>query len=419
MTIAAALEAPAERQDANEVAENCEEDCRRVEFHDSKASDDGSHQSTTSRVVINRKRPIPTPLSSSAPVFKKSRAAVQRTHSPKTIPAPLQNPRLQKVTPTVLGIKEVSRHLLRSQSSALSPNEYSYVAIPTECTYEMCSLIKWNKRESLSSDDIAYREEELNQCKFFDPVVSIDGTHATYIPCLNIPLQFAVKRESSSSSVHVYLQHHNIKHIDRLLEFPKKTFATKQNPDVGCSFNESRLLFQKLADQFWPGPVHLYLPTQSFAPDGLLQSLFQKRRFIGFRCPSHPLTVKVLKQVYQEGGDPAVLVGAPVHHADSRLTKAKDVAIKFIQSPPSRNNSKVLILHGEERREIFAVPPSQFRDEWLECWIVTEKRTIVLKGKSKRDVIPQLKANLLNHSKKNRVISSILRHWRVDDQREK
>lgn len=219
----------------------------------------------------------------------------------------------------------------------------------------------------------------------------------------------------------MYLQHHNIKLIDQLLTFPKKAYATKQNPKVCSSFNESRLIFQKLADQFWPGPVRIFLPPQSFAPDGLIQMNFSKHKFIGFRCPSHPLAVKVLKQVNQEAGEPVVLVSAPiVHHCASTLT-ARDVASKLLQNSTQLPcDTMIEILNGEERKEIFTVPTCQFKDEWLECWLVPEKRTIVLRGKSKRDVIPQLREVLRSTTnQKNRIISSVLQHWKVADQREK
>lgn len=227
----------------------------------------------------------------------------------------------------------------------------------------------------------------------------------------------SVKSVSSCSSVHVYLQHHNINQLlDKLLDFPKKAYATKQNPEVCSYFNESRVIFQRLADQFWPGPVLLYLSPQSFAPDSLLQKSYTNKKYVGFRCPSHPLTVKIIKQVHQEAREPVVLVGSPVQRLESKLLKANDVNAKYsgILAP---QNSVIQILQGEEKKEIFAVPTCQFQDEWLECWVVAEKRTIVLKGKSKRGVTGPIKQMLRNSSSKNRVKLSVLKHWKVVDQR--
>lgn len=226
-----------------------------------------------------------------------------------------------------------------------------------------------------------------------------------------------VKIIASAPSVHIYLQHQNIKQMDKLLDFPKKAYATIQNPNVRCTFNESKYLFQKLADHFWPGPVHIYLSPQSFAPDGLLRANFCTKKYIGFRCPSHPLAVKILKRVYQNSLEPVILAGSPILHEGIKITRAKGVASKLFQLPEVHLDSKVQILHGEERREIFTVPTCQFQDEWLELWIVPEKRTIVLKGKSKRDVIPQMKEVLRNTSEQNRIICSVLQHWKVADHR--
>jgi hypothetical protein len=219
--------------------------------------------------------------------------------------------------------------------------------------------------------------------------------------------------------MHVYLLHNNIKQMDKLLDFPKKAYATQQNPGVCSAFNESRILFQRLADQFWPGPVILYLSPQSFAPSALLQesSYSTDKEYIGFRCPSHPLTVRVLKQVHQEAKEPVVLVGSPIYHEDSKLLKAKDVFGKYFSQ--NEKDSAIQILQGEERREIFAVPTCQFQEDWLECWIVPEKRSIYLKGKSKRDVAGQIKQMLQSSSTKNRVVRSVLQHWEVIDERKK
>lgn len=131
--------------------------------------------------------------------------------------------------------------------------------------------------------------------------------------------------------------------------------------------------------------------------------------------------MKVLKQVHQDASEPAVLVGSPIAHDMAALLRANDVTCKLAESETLNLDAKVEVLHGEERREIFTVPTCQFRDDWLECWIVPEKRTIVPKGKvgtGSRDVLPQLKEVLRNNTDKNRIISSVLQHWKVADFRE-
>jgi len=212
------------------------------------------------------------------------------------------------------------------------------------------------------------------------------------------------------------LKHQDINHIQRLLEFPKKIFATHQRPDVCSAFNESLTIFQRLVDQFWPGPVQIYVRPQSFAPSCLLRKEFQ-RDFVGFRCASHPLAIKVLTDVYR-ANESCALVACPVRHdAEQKpILSADQVAKKFIKRP-LKSTSYLQILHGEEKKEIFSVPTCQFKDEWLEFWILPEKRVIVIRGKSKQEVLPKLH-KLLTHPTKSRILRSLLMHWKIADQRQ-
>jgi hypothetical protein len=127
-----------------------------------------SNQTSVPRLVsekmkeITRKRP---PALISTPVFKKIRTSVQRTHSPKTLPSPLSSPVLtahvQTITPTVRGIQEVARHLLKTTGET----PYSLLALPTECTYEACSVVSWSKAESLTEAATAFRINQLDKRK--------------------------------------------------------------------------------------------------------------------------------------------------------------------------------------------------------------------------------------------------------------
>lgn len=344
--------------------------------------------------------------------LKKSRSAVQRTHSPKSTATPIASPfralRVKKVTPTLSGMKDMSRHLQTQGEDKANP--YAFVALPTECTYELCSAISWSKKQSRCPEEISEREQCLRQ--------------RTYMSDCLCPCRIAaISRESSRSvkhatgtGIHVYLQHSNIQQIDTILEFPKKKYAIKQNPKAPYAFNESRYIFQRLADQFWPGPVHLMVSPQSSAPNGLLQSAINADTFIGFRCPSHPLAIRVLKQVRKDTSKPIVLVGSSIRRPGGAPTlRAKEVAAKVMESPSMCSKSRINILHGEERREIFAVPTCQFKDKWLSIWILHKKRTLVLTGNYGSDVLPRLRETLRGQNQKNRVINSILQQWKVAD----
>ncbi|MFN4123438.1 MAG: L-threonylcarbamoyladenylate synthase [Flavobacteriales bacterium] len=50
---------------------------------------------------------------------------------------------------------------------------------------------------------------------------------------------------------------------------------------------------QRLANQFWPGPLTLLLPKSSLIPDIVTSGLSQ----VGIRMPSHPLTLALLNQI--------------------------------------------------------------------------------------------------------------------------
>jgi hypothetical protein len=153
------------------------------------ASDGGwtSEQSSSDELTSTtctasfKKRPPPAIISNLPPQkkIKRTSVAVQRTHSPKTVPSPLAFPvkssirfHLEKITPTVRGIKEVARHLKQqedSSSTSLSTPTISkphpLLALPTECSYELLTLIDWSKKETPSEESLSFRTDRLNQCK--------------------------------------------------------------------------------------------------------------------------------------------------------------------------------------------------------------------------------------------------------------
>jgi hypothetical protein len=122
-------------------------------------------------IVKMSKKRLATPITTPALNKKIRLTAVQRTHSPRAQHEPTsslpqlvvadRSPQLQKITPTLKGIKEVCRHLLTRNTGGKA----HLVAIPTECTYEICTAISWSKRESLSEEEITVRNHQLDQCK--------------------------------------------------------------------------------------------------------------------------------------------------------------------------------------------------------------------------------------------------------------
>jgi hypothetical protein len=153
-----------------------------------------SNSDELTRKASFKKRP-PTAISILPPQKKIKRtcgaaaaaAAVQRTHSPKVVPSPLASPiiianpvqvpvhqfQLDKITPTVRGIKEVARRLKQQESSTsssstptISSNKpHPLLALPTECSYELLTLIDWSKKETPTEESLSFRTDRLHQCK--------------------------------------------------------------------------------------------------------------------------------------------------------------------------------------------------------------------------------------------------------------
>jgi hypothetical protein len=133
--------------------------------HEFKHNDHDKERAPNDAAKLVKKR-VATPITTPALNKKMRTVAVQRTHSPKVLEPsqlvpPPRSPQLQRVTPTLKGIKEVCRHLLTRNTG----EKAHLVAIPTECTYEVCSAILWSKRESLTEEESIFRNRQLDQCK--------------------------------------------------------------------------------------------------------------------------------------------------------------------------------------------------------------------------------------------------------------
>lgn len=132
-----------------------------------------TEESGQKKCVLNtKKRQVGMISSSSSMRAKVIRTSAQRSLSPSPTTHHQSSPvwlnRIKKVNPTVSGIQEVAHHLLRTKSRRPTSRDatHSILALPTECTYEACSLISWTKDENTSDDDKALRAEQLDRCKF-------------------------------------------------------------------------------------------------------------------------------------------------------------------------------------------------------------------------------------------------------------
>lgn len=86
----------------------------------------------------------------------------------------------------------------------------------------------------------------------------------------------------------------------------KKIFSTKKRPFFDplivhvCSINMAKTLTkswpdlaQKLAQNFWPGPLTIVLPKSDKVSDLITSGL----ESVGLRCPNHPIALELISQV--------------------------------------------------------------------------------------------------------------------------
>ena len=141
----------------------------------SKVSNEGEDSTTTTKASSPPPKKIKVSIGLTAPP-----TMVLQTPPPRKIPRSVVTPtdnlvltglELQKISPSVAGIQEVSRHL-RRRSPSPRPNSktHTLLALPTECSYEICALIDWKKDEESSSSPTSkefenFRTERLTQGK--------------------------------------------------------------------------------------------------------------------------------------------------------------------------------------------------------------------------------------------------------------
>jgi len=193
---------------------------------------------------------------------------------------------------------------------------------------------------------------------------------------------------------------------------------------TAVTFSESREVYRRLADAFWPGPLVIYVRSAEPAlPEKLLlhaksttvtpsqgqEEKNQGSQYIGLRCPSHPLARKILAEAYYGSQFDSSLsikhkrkkrqarnVAIVGFSASLYLPPRKEVACSNSSAPPTTagevcarfllfNSSNVLplasspplqismpshtppprtatvhVLNGEAKRDFFSVPTCQF-----------------------------------------------------------
>jgi hypothetical protein len=133
----------------------------------------------------NYKKARQSPSSLSACAQTKNHPRMVSSQTDESIESEFYRPTLRAIAPTLAGIHELVQHLRLHPSlnyrgasqgvvaggcsdscSSQRRSTTSMVALPTECTYEVCSLVSWSKNESLTENDEMFRMRQLDHCKF-------------------------------------------------------------------------------------------------------------------------------------------------------------------------------------------------------------------------------------------------------------
>ena len=257
------------------------------------------------------------------------------------------------------------------------------------------------------------------------------------------PKTFMIKKPvdgSSSSSSSSSSSEEDGKQIHS--ESPKKVSQERQQDQpqsprsslaAAVTFSESREVLDRLSAAFWPGPVAIYAPVKArrqsasdcsslvgkksdtadlhLAPILPQSILVQSREgnqtpYVGIRCPSHPLSRRILEEVYDKNsrGNSRAYSGDRRHFARSRVvvgfdasvpckadscpTNAREVCAQLLSSshPSCLLPPKVHVLNGEDKREFFSHVTCEFGAEPSVSLVVDdENRTVRVLKRLRRD----------------------------------
>lgn len=226
--------------------------------------------------------------------------------------------------------------------------------------------------------------------------------------------------------------------LDRLITFAQKPYAIQQkdgNATTPVVFSEHREVLVRLAKKFWPGPMAMYvrtdsnsLPVQSSSSDG--------KTYVGVSNPSHPLTNRLLKEASSAS---RIVVGKPAfrtitnvgkNNSNAYMTKAAEVCNHYA-SQFFTEKQTVHVLNGEDKRELFSVPTCQYGGPCsYSLWIDESCRTVYIRGKHdvptvmrERSILRAIGSVSASPGQDERamhrlrVMTAVLRKWKVVDER--
>lgn len=167
-----------------------------------------------------------------------------------------------------------------------------------------------------------------------------------------------------------------------------------------------------------------------------------EKNFIGMRCPSHPIARKILSEAYaQDDGNLAIpltgaIVGINAPTSENTCKGVYSTLQSFVSDPDALEDEKPIIhvMNGEDRHEMFSVPPCQFGElPSVSLVIDTPRRNIILlRTDPASNKIPAAAFNFdiraqevkralcksnprSNNSVEARAIAAVMSKWRVTE----
>mmetsp|Transcript_27069 Transcript_27069/g.42012 ORF Transcript_27069/g.42012 Transcript_27069/m.42012 type:complete len:481 (+) Transcript_27069:98-1540(+) len=357
---------------------------------------------------------------------------VRRTHSPKNTPnTPLSSP-------TNVGKKRSMKHQLICSNAAVNSKELAnltrlvpptlqgvqkaanvlqnggLLAFPSETVYLVgCDARKEASVESLLKKLDRLKSSESTQSwhspRYTIHVPSVDEArcHFSFPPTRKYAYRKPLKIRNGNTS-NIFTQSGNSSERNDSTDSSSSTNSlastycsntpdspvsrsSSTSPDptneyklVYCKLSESREVFERLAEAFWPGALtiiakstwksvgqyHKYLFAEGDKKMKSAADDVQQSYYIGVRCPSHPLAQRILK----EAGVPVFVSSAYQREKGTAMTQASNVFQEY--SVPSSEETNIeddeqefsdtevlSVVNGEDKREIFVVPTCEVGKE--------------------------------------------------------
>mmetsp|Transcript_10424 Transcript_10424/g.18874 ORF Transcript_10424/g.18874 Transcript_10424/m.18874 type:complete len:529 (-) Transcript_10424:83-1669(-) len=265
------------------------------------------------------------------------RSLVTRTHSPKTSSPSLTVSSWNNAAPTPM---QLGTPKTASSPPALNTAHASTATTPgtMSSTTPVTAAAALNMRAKLLPPTLAGVSEaaaRLREGKLLAfPTETVYGLGANALMESSVLEIFKVKGRPLTDPLIIHVP--TAAAALECLSFP--------NPvDPSCP-SEGRAMFDRLSEVFWPGALTIvalakpHIPLKVSAGTG----------FVGLRCPSHPLALRVLEAA-------GVPVAAPSANRFGHVspTRASHVLNDL-------GDSDIAIMNGEDKREIFAVPACEF-----------------------------------------------------------